>query len=68
MKYGFYKSPRILCGVCTDHAHSASADVRQHGEKVVTSKNLTYLGIRVKFTILQTGVEDYTFLYRHVWF
>lgn len=44
------------------------ADVRQHGEKVVSSKNLNYLGIRVKFTILKTGVEEYTFLYRHVWF
>jgi len=34
-KDGCYKSPSIPCDKNNEHAHSASADVRQNGEKIV---------------------------------
>lgn len=39
-----YKSPCIPCGEHKDHAHSASADVRQNGEMIVSGKKLIYVG------------------------
>jgi len=43
-KDGCYKSPCIRCDKNKDHAHSASADVRQNGEKTVREKHLIYVG------------------------
>ena len=44
IKDGCYKSPCIPSGKKNDHAHSASADVRQNGEKFISEKHLIYVG------------------------
>ena len=57
-----YKYPYIPCGFHNSHAHSASADVRRHGEEIRKGKSLIYRGISTQVLLCFIAGKSNTFL------